>query len=58
MMVASHPSDLRAAIKAGYRSAYVVPRLEDPGDDYEDNGFAKEFDVVANNFDELVQRLY
>jgi 2-haloacid dehalogenase len=57
MMVASHPSDLRAAIKAGYRSAYVVPRLEDPGDDYEDNGFATEFDVVANDFGELVQRL-
>jgi 2-haloacid dehalogenase len=57
MMVASHPSDLRAAIRAGYRSAYIVPRLEDPGDDYEDNGFAKEFDVVANDFDDLVQRL-
>jgi len=41
MMVASHPSDLRAAIKAGYRSAYVMPRLEDPGDDYEDTGSQK-----------------
>ena len=51
MMVASHPSDLRAAIKAGYRSAYVMPRLEDPGDDYEDTGFAEEFDVVVNDFD-------
>jgi 2-haloacid dehalogenase len=57
MMVASHPSDLRAAMKSGYRSAYVVPRLEDPGDDYEDKGFAKEFDVVASNFEELVERL-
>jgi 2-haloacid dehalogenase len=57
MMVASHPSDLRAAIAAGYRSCYVVPRLEDPGDDYSDTGFASEFDFVAKNFAELVQLL-
>ena len=57
MMVASHPSDLRAAIAAGYRSAYVLPRLEDPGDDYTDTGFAKEFDVVAKDFADLVGQL-
>lgn len=57
MMVASHPSDLRAAMAAGYRSAYVVPRLEDPGDDYTDSGFADEFDVVAEDFADLVRKL-
>ena len=57
MMVAAHPSDLRAAIKAGYRSAYVVPRLEDPGDDYIDTGFAKEFDLVASDFADLARKL-
>jgi 2-haloacid dehalogenase len=57
MMVAAHPSDLRAGIAAGYRSAYVVPRLEDPGEDYTDTGFAKEFDVVAQDFAELVKQL-
>ncbi len=57
MMVASHPSDLRASMAAGYRSAYVMPRLEDPGDDYTDTGFAKEFDVVAQDFADLVRRL-
>lgn len=57
MMVASHPSDLRAAMAAGYRSAYVVPRLEDPGDDYTDTGFAKEFDAVAEDFADLVKKL-
>ena len=57
LMVASHPSDLRAGIAAGYRSAYVLPRLEDPGDDYTDTGFAKEFDVVAQDFEDLVKQL-
>jgi 2-haloacid dehalogenase len=57
MMVAAHPSDLRAAISAGYRSAYVLPRLEDPGDDYTDTGFAKEFDIVAQDFANLVKQL-
>jgi 2-haloacid dehalogenase len=57
LMVASHPSDLRAAMACGYRSAYVVPRLEDPGDDYVDTGFAKEFDHVAQDFADLAARL-
>jgi 2-haloacid dehalogenase len=57
VMVASHPSDLRAGIAAGYRSAYVLPRLEDPGDDYTDTGFAEEFDVVARDFADLVEQL-
>ena len=57
MMVASHPSDLRAGIAAGYRSAYIIPRLEDPGDDYTDTGFANEFDVVARDFADLAGKL-
>lgn len=57
MMVASHPSDLRAAADAGYRTAYVLPRLEDPGDDYTDTGFAREFDIVATDFADLAGQL-
>ncbi len=57
MMVASHPSDLRGAMASGYRSAYLVPRLEDPGDDYRDTGFAAEFDVLARDFTDLAEKL-
>jgi 2-haloacid dehalogenase len=57
MMVAAHPSDVRAGVKAGYRSAYVMPRLEDPGEDYADTGFAAEFDIVASDFADLTRKL-
>lgn len=57
MMVAAHPSDLRAGISAGYRSAYVLPRLQDPGEDYADTGFAEEFDIVADDFADLARQL-
>lgn len=57
MMVAAHPSDLRAASAAGYRSAYILPKLEDPGDDYTDTDFASEFDVVARDFANLAEQL-
>ena len=57
MMVAVHPSDLRAAMQAGYRSAYVQPQIEDPGEDYTDTGFATEFDVVAEDFPDLARKL-
>ncbi len=56
-MVASHPGDLRAAMRSGYRSVYIRPRLEDPGDDYTDTGFSQEFDVVAESFEDLSARL-
>lgn len=56
-MVAAHPSDLRSAMRSGYRSVYVKPRLEDPGDDYTDTGFTEEFDIVAENFEDLSRRL-
>ena len=51
--VAAHPGDLRAARGQGMRTAYVVARLEDHGDDYADTGFASEFDLVAENFSHL-----
>ena len=35
------------------RTAYVVARLHDYGDDYEDRGFASEFDFVAEDFTHL-----
>lgn len=55
--VAAHPSDLRAARAHGMKTAYVIARLHDYGDDYEDTGFSSEFDVVADNFDDLADRL-
>lgn len=57
MMVAAHPSDLRAAIASGYRSAYILPRLEDPGEDYADARYVEEFDIVARDFRDLANKL-
>ncbi|MCE5973118.1 HAD-IA family hydrolase [Sinirhodobacter sp. WL0062] len=57
MMVAAHPSDLRAAIASGYRSAYILPRLEDPGEDYSGTDFDEEFDIVARDFGDLAEQL-
>ena len=57
MMVAAHPSDLRTGMAAGFRSAYVLPRLQDPGEDYTDTGFDKEFDLVARDFADLAKQL-
>ncbi len=53
----AHPSDPRAAIKVGFRSAYVKPHMFDPGNDYADTGFAEQFDVVAEDFSELCRKL-
>ena len=39
------------------KTAYVVAQLEDYGDDYRDTGFSKEFDVVADNFEDLANKL-
>ena len=39
MKVAAHPSDLRAAMAAGRRTVYVLPKLQDPGEDYSDTSF-------------------
>lgn len=56
-MVASHPSDLRAAVRAGFGTVYVLPHLEDPDEDYFDPGLAIEFDVVAMDFPDLARKL-
>lgn len=57
MMVASHPSDLRAAKAAGWQTAYIRARLFDPDEDYEDKGFKREFDLVLDGFEELASAL-
>lgn len=51
MMVASHPGDLRAAMAVGFRSAFVLPRHDEPGGN--DDGNPEDFDVVAKDFTEL-----
>lgn len=53
--IAAHPSDLRAAKAHGMKTAYVVARLHDYGDAYEDTGFADEFDLVADDFAGLAE---
>ena len=57
MMVAAHPSDLRAAAACGLRTAYVPRPLEHgPGGHMEPAAYA-EFDVTANDMVELATRL-
>ena len=57
MMVAAHPSDLRAAAASGLRTAYVPRPLErGPGGPMEP-WQAGEFDVVADSFELLAQVL-
>ncbi len=56
-MVASHPSDLRAARSAGWKTVFVRPHIEDPGEDYAAPGLADEFDVAVADFPDLAVRL-
>jgi 2-haloacid dehalogenase len=57
MLVAAHPSDLRAARAQGCRTAYVIRPLEfgegHPPYSYE----ADEFDLVAEDFNDLATQL-
>ncbi len=39
------------------KTAYIVAQLHDYGDDYEDTGFAAEFDLVAEDFTHLADLL-
>lgn len=55
MMVASHPGDLRAAMAVGFRTAYVLPRHDEPGGF--DDGNPYDFDVVVEDFTALADRL-
>ena len=57
MMVAAHPSDLRAAAACGLRTAYVPRPLErGPGGPMEAHSEG-EFDVVASDFIDLARQL-
>lgn len=53
MMVAVHPGDLRAAERAGLRTAYVKPKVWEPGADGDTSGF----DVVAEDYGHLADQL-
>ncbi len=55
MMVAAHPGDLRASMTAGFRTAYVQPKLDEPfGFDDKD---PSDFDIQANDFTDLAYKL-
>ena len=57
MMVAAHPGDLRAAARAGLRTAYVIRPLErGPGREV-DRDETGEFDYVATSFVDLARQL-
>lgn len=55
MMVAAHPGDLRASMRAGFRTAYVQPKLNEPFgyDDKDPN----DFDIQADDFTHLADQL-
>jgi 2-haloacid dehalogenase len=57
MMAAAHPGDLRAAMAAGFRSAYV-PRPGERGDGNDgDLSPQADFDVNARDFPDLARQL-
>jgi len=57
MMVAAHPSDLRAAAAEGLRTAYVPRPQEWGGDGADEPATEDRFDVVASDFVDLAARL-
>ncbi len=57
MLVAAHPSDLRAAHAAGLRTGYVARPLEHGPDGQAPRVQPDEFDVVATDFVDLAERL-
>jgi 2-haloacid dehalogenase len=57
MLVAAHPSDLRAARQLGLRTAYVVRPLEHGPDHPPPRYEPGEFDYVASDFDDLADQL-
>src|SRR6478672_12835214 len=56
MMVAAHPSDLRAAQRLGLRTAFV-PRPREHGDRNPDATTDTDFDVIATDFVDLREKL-
>ena len=57
LMVAAHPSDLRAAAACGLRTAYVPRPLERGVGGAMEPWTAGEFDIVADDFVDLAHRL-
>lgn len=57
MMVAAHPSDLRAASRAGLRTAYVIRPLERGPGGTVDRNEDGEFDYTADGFMDLARKL-
>lgn len=57
MMVAAHPSDLRAAQAVGMRAAYVPRPLEWGSDGKTEPSTDGEFDIVATDFLDLARQL-
>ena len=57
MMVAAHPSDLRAAARCGLRTAYVARPLERGEGGPMEAWNEGEFDLVAEDFGALAQKL-
>ena len=55
MMVASHPGDLRAAMAVGFRTAFVLPRHEEPGGNDDKN--PDDFDILADDFTDLANKI-
>jgi 2-haloacid dehalogenase len=53
MMVAVHPPDLLAAQRAGLKTAYVLPKLNEMGS----QGETSSFDIIAENYRHLAQLL-
>lgn len=57
MMVATHPSDLRAAARVGLRTAYVIRPLERGPNPTIDTSVAGDFDYTATDFFDLAVQL-
>ena len=55
MIVAAHPGDLRASMRAGFRTALVAPRLQEPFSS--DGRDPADFDVRASDFLDLAKQI-
>ncbi len=53
MMVAVHPRDLAAAARAGLKTGFVKPKLEEAGSE----GDTSSFDIVADDYADFVGRM-
>ncbi len=57
LMVAAHPSDLRAAARAGLKTAYVIRPLERGPNRPVDRNPEGDFDIIAEDFLDLARQL-